>query len=235
MIRILKKYLCVLAAIPFLLASTISSAFEVPGFNGFAAGIGFSGAAVEIAGTETDPEGTAVSGKSLEELSHPVIFGEARFKSASRLGLTVGLDFIPGSANFVTESKTDTDLTSTIDGTNSGTSTVTGKMKNHATLYIQPTLSITDVFSVYLSAGYILAQVEADAKLVTSTNFVKRQVTNGTRLGAGIMTQHDNGFFVKLEGNVSDYEQLLFNTSEGTKVTANVETESATILIGKAF
>ena len=57
MTKILRNYLGVLAALPFLLAPTISGAVEVPEFNGFALGIGLTGASVHTRGTETDPEG----------------------------------------------------------------------------------------------------------------------------------------------------------------------------------
>ena len=60
--KILRKYLGVLAAFPFLLAPTISGAFEVPGYNGFAVGIGLTGASVHTKGTETDPEGSIGTG-----------------------------------------------------------------------------------------------------------------------------------------------------------------------------
>ena len=232
MTKVIRNYLGALAVLPFLLAPTISGAFEL---TGFAVGVGFTGAAVEIVGTEKNPEGTSVSGKSLEEMQYPFVFGEARFNIRDRFGVTLGLDFIPGEADFVAESKADSDLDGTAGTTTTGTSTVNGTMKNHTTLYIQPTLSLTDVFSVYLSAGYVAVQVEADAKLVTSTNFVKRQVTNGTRLGAGVMAQGANGFFVKLEANATDYDDVSFTTSESTTVSANTDTEGASLLIGKAF
>jgi len=228
----IRKYLGVLVALPFLLAPTISGAFE---FTGYAAGIGYSGAAVDIAGTETDPEGTKVTGKSDEALDYLSVFAEARFNVRDRLGLTVGLDFIPGSANFVTESKTDTDLTSTIDGTNSGTSTVTGKMKNHATLYIQPTVKLTDVFSVYLSAGMSTMDVEANAQLVTSTDFTKTIASDGTHFGVGVMADLANGFFVKVEGNASDYDSVTFTTADSTTAKAELDEESVSLLLGKAF
>ncbi len=236
MTKVIRKYLGVLAMLPFLIAPTISGAFEVPGFNGFAAGISITGASVHIDGESIDPEGTSVKGKSRESMGYPSVFGEARFNVANRLGLTIGLDFIPAKAEFVAESKEDTDLKATADGAaTSGTSTVTGYLKNHTTLYIQPTVRITDMFSVYLSAGLTVARVEADAKLITSTNETKNDVIQGSRFGFGVMGQNDDGFFVKVEGNVVDLGSARFSTADSTRVIADTTAESVSVLFGKAF
>ena len=237
MTKILRKYLGILAALPFLLAPTISGAFEVPGFNGFAVGIGFTGAAIHVDGTETDPEGTK-SVKKIHDskgLEYASIFGEVRFNVIDRLGLTLGISTIPGDHQFVTETKPDTDLTSLAGGTNTGVSTVTGKLSGLYTLYIQPTVRLTDVFSVYLTAGISTMDVEANAQLVTSTDFVETVVVDGTRFGVGVMAQGANGFFIKLEGNASDYESVSFTTSDSTVAKAELDEESVSLLLGKAF
>ena len=123
MTKILKKYLGVLAALPFLLASTISGAFEMPGF---AVGVGLTGASLHTRGTETDAEGIGGNGKVYDSttMQYPSMFGEVRFNIIDRFGLTLGASVIPGSAQFVSETKPDQDLTSTSGGTTTGTSTV---------------------------------------------------------------------------------------------------------------
>ena len=234
MIKVIRKYLGVLAALPFLLAPTISGAFELPTF---AVGVGLTGAAVHVRGTETDPEGTKnpkkiYDSKGLEYLS---IFGEARFNVKDRLGLTLGLSVLPGDAEFVTESKPDTDLTSEAGGTNTGTSTVKGNVSGHATLYIQPTVRVTDMFTVYLTAGVSRMDVEANAVLVTSTDFVKSVKSNGTHFGGGVMAEMGNGFFIKLEGLASDYDDVSYTTSDATTAKAELDSESVSFLLGKAF
>jgi len=232
--KILRKYSGVLAALPFLLAPTISGAFELPTF---AAGVGLTGASVHTTGTATDPEGTRETSKIYDSaaVEYVSIFGEARFNVVDRFGLTVGLSVIPGSAEFVSETKPDTDLTSAAGGTNTGTSTIKGTIENYVSAYIQPTIRITDVFSVYLSAGISHMDVEGDAKLVTSTNFVKSDSSQGTHFGAGVMAQHDNGFFMKLEGTSSDYESVTYTTSDASVAKAEIDGESVSLLVGKAF
>ena len=55
-----------MAALPFLLAPTISGALEVPGYNGFAVGLGLTWCIyTHTLGTETDPEGTKNNEKDL--------------------------------------------------------------------------------------------------------------------------------------------------------------------------
>ena len=67
MTKVIRKYLGVLAALPFLLAPTISGAIEIPGYNGFALGIGYTGASLHTRGTETDPEGNKNAKKICED------------------------------------------------------------------------------------------------------------------------------------------------------------------------
>ena len=237
MTKILKKYLGVLAALPLLLTPTISGAFELPGYNGFAVGIGLTGASLHTRGTETDPEGVKGNGKVYDSTSmqYPSIFGEVRFNVIDRLGLTLGASLIPGSAEFVKESKGDTDLTSTSGGTSTGTSKVTGQISGFAKVYIQPTVRVTDVFSVYLTAGISTMDVEGKAVLVTSTDFTKTITSDGTHFGVGVMAQGANGFFIKVEGNASEYDSVTFTTADSTTAKADMDEESVSLLLGKAF
>ena len=237
MSRILKKYLGVLAALPFLLAPTISGALEVPEFNGFALGIGLTGASVHTRGTETDPEGLKETKKVYDSkgVEYPSIFGEVRFNIIDRLGLTLGVSVLPGSAEFVKESKPDSDLTTTAGGTNTGTSTVKGSLSNFTKIYIQPTVRLTDVFSVYLTAGISTMDVEGKAVLVTSTDFTKTITSDGTHFGVGVIAQRADGFFIKLEGNAVDYDEFTFTTSDSTVAKVDVDEENVSLLFGKAF
>jgi opacity protein-like surface antigen len=237
MSRILKKYLGVLAALPFLLTPAISGAFELPGSPTFAAGIGLTGASVHTLGTETDPEGTTNDEKIYDSaaVEYVSIFGEARFNIQDRFGVTVGLSVIPGEAEFVTETKPDQDLQDVATGLATGTSTVTGTISEHVTLYIQPTVRLTDMFSVYLTAGISTMDVEADATLVTSTNFTKSVSVDGTRYGVGVMAERADGLFIKIEGNASEYDNVSFTTSDSTVAKADIDEESISVLIGKAF
>ena len=241
MIKIIRKYLGVLVALPFLLASTItiSGAFEVPGFNGFAVGVGLTGASLHTKGTETDAEGTVHAGnvKDSKAMEYASIFGEVRFTVADRLGLTLGASIIPGEAEFVKETKPDTDLTDVAaEGTpTTGTSTIKGKISNFQKIYIQPTVRVTDVFSVYLTAGLSTMDIEGNATLVTSTDFNKTIASDGTHFGVGVMADLANGFFVKVEGNASDYDGVTFTTADSTTAKADMDEESVSLLLGKAF
>ena len=237
MTKVVRKYLGLLTALPFLLASTISGAFEVPGYNGVAIGIGLTGASLHTRGTETDPEGLKETKKVYDSkaVEYPSIFGEVRFNIVDRLGLTLGASIIPGSAEFVKESKQDSDLTDKDTAITVGTSTVKGSISNFAKIYIQPTVRLTDMFSVYLSAGMSSMDVEANAVLVTSTDFKTSATSHGTHLGVGIMADIQNGFFIKLEGNASDYDSVTYTTSDNTTAKVELDEESVSLLLGKAF
>ena len=237
MTKILKKYLGVLAALPFLLVPTISGAIEVPGYNGFAIGIGLTGASLHTTGTETDAEGFKDTQKIYDSsaVEYPSIFGEVRFNVIDRLGLTLGASLIPGTAEFVKESNPDVDLTDKDSSSSTGTSTITGTISSFQKIYIQPTVRITDVFSVYLTAGISTMDVEGDAVLVTSTDFKKTITSDGTHFGVGVIAQRADGFFIKLEGNASEYDSVSFTTADSTTAKAELDEESVSVLLGKAF
>ena len=91
------------------------------------------------------------------------------------------------------------------------------------------------MFSVYLTAGISTMDVEGNAVLVTSTDFVKTIASDGTHFGVGVMAQGANGFFVKLEGNVSEYDSVTFTTADNTTAKADMDEESVSVLLGKAF
>ena len=84
-------------------------------------------------------------------------------------------------------------------------------------------------------AGMSSMDVEANAVLVTSTDFNKSVTSDGTHLGVGIMADIQNGFFIKLEGNASDYDSVTYTTSDSTTAKVELDEESVSLLLGKAF
>tara|TARA_B100001996_G_scaffold335181_1_gene285743 strand:- start:97 stop:573 length:477 start_codon:yes stop_codon:yes gene_type:complete len=153
------------------------------------------------------------------------------------IAVTVGADYVPLDAEFVAEQKTDTDLVdkSAAGATNSGTKKVNAELQDHMTLYIQPTFILSDAQSIYLSLGYSKADVEADVDLVTSTDFTKSDSLDGIRVGIGTQKYLNDAFFVRLEAQYADYEEVSFTTSDSTKVTAEPELLGATASLGINF
>ena len=231
MTKTIRNYVATLVALSFLMVPTLANAE----FLGYSMGITAQGGAAEVKAFETDPEGTKKDGLAKEEVIFPSLFAEIRYGLNDRLSVAVGLDLLPGSAEFVQESRVDTDLIDKDSSANSGTSKVTGKFKNQVTLYIQPTLHITDAQSVFVTAGVSSADVEADADLVTSTNFSKDASIDGVRLGLGTMRTLDDGWFVKLEGYWTDYDGVKFTTSDSTTVEANPEIWVGALSVGRSF
>ena len=77
--------------------------------------------------------------------------------------------------------------------------------------------------------------VEGKAVLVTSTDFTKTDTSPGTHFGVGVMAQGANGFFIKVEGNASEYDDVTFTTADSTTAKADMDEESVSVLLGKAF
>ena len=232
MTKTIRNYIAALAALSFLMVPTIANA----DFLGYAMGVTVQGGAAEVKAFETDPEGTKKDGLAKEEVIFPSLFAEIRYGLNDRLSVAVGVDLLPGSAEFVQETKADTDLIDKDSSANTGTSKVTGAISGFAKVYIQPTVRLTDVFSVYLTAGMSTMDVDVDADLVTSTNFNKTATSDGTHFGAGIMAENANGFFMKVEGNASAYDSVSYTTSDSTVAkVSNLDEENVTLLIGKGF
>ena len=105
-------------------------------------------------GTETVSDGGAGNtntGSQDQDVTVGSIFVEGEMDN----GWVIGLEYIPVSAEFVSSSKTQTNITSAAGATESKTQKVEGDLDNHTTLYIDtPTY-----MGLYLSAGVMSIDV----------------------------------------------------------------------------
>ena len=115
-------------------------------------------------------------------------------------------------------------------GTNSGNVEVSG----HTTLYLRPTVNISDTFSVFATYGVITADAESQIKSVSSTDKTVTQTIDGEKIGLGIRRNGDAGF-VQIELSETDYDPISATTSNSTRVTADIDTQAITLSLGKSF
>ena len=113
------------------------------------------------------------------------------------------------------------------------TNTVKASFEDHTTIYAN--INITE--SAYLKLGYVMADVATQENLGTGGAYPNVD-TDGYTVGVGIQHTADNGLFVRLEGTVSDYDDVSANnTNEADKKIAikNMYGAAASIKVGKSF
>ena len=118
MIKTIKSFFGVLAIMSVILINPTVSKADL---GGLSVGATWTLAGIDTDGKETDPEGTIVNGGVSETAQIPSVFLQYTHVMDGNFAVTVGADYIPMSAEFVAESKADTDLTSIAGGTTSGT------------------------------------------------------------------------------------------------------------------
>ena len=203
-----------------------------------------AGISLSLAGIDTtvkddvDSNGTIDTTKDISNtVGIPSIFIEGSNTFGNSGVITVGIDYIPMSAEFDSRSTTqesskakgsgDSPQTS---GTNKGTVDVDG----HMTIYVQPGRMLNDDTSVFITLGYVKADVETDVQSISSTNKVVSDDLEGTKLGIGIKKGLGSNF-VKFEYAQTDYDPISVTTSNNTKVTGDIDNNAATLSFGRSF
>jgi opacity protein-like surface antigen len=147
--------------------------------------------------------------------------------------LVFGLDYIPFKGEIDARSKTDSDniTNSTIT---TGTNSIKVELKNHATLYVQPTYKINNDTSWFFKLGYAQADVQASGASLSSTINTK-DTMSGPVVGLGMQQNINKDFFVRFEANYTDYDTVSYTNTGGTTVSAEPTMYSAKISLAKRF
>jgi len=199
--------------------------------EGTSIGIKFSNANMEASGSHTTnstTSGSLGSGGAAVSASDDADFNMASFfveKSidTGALTMSVGLDVIPMSAEV-----------DKLDGGDGFDATVT--VENVITAYIQPTFG-----NVFVKAGYTMGDVDitdvsrqATNAGTASTDGDQSKDLEGFMYGAGIQVDLDAGF-VRLEGTVTDFDEISHTNSNGKVVKADSELTLISLSLGKSF
>jgi hypothetical protein len=155
---------------------------------------------------------------------------------AGMMSLTVGAEFIPVNASLATAVNVDTDtLAAAADIDQVVTNRVSADLANHMSVYIQPTINISDTTSVFGTLGYSEADVDVTASTQTSTSFTKGLTLEGIRYGIGIRHYASDSMFVQVEAYVAEYDTISATTSDSTKVSVDADDTVGQVTIGKTF
>ena len=155
---------------------------------------------------------------------------------AGMMSLTVGAEYVPVSATLSTAVNSDTDSTdkdTPIDQT--VTNRIKAELDNHLTVFIQPTVNVSDTLKVFGTIGYSEANVEIKGQTQTSTAKNYSPTLEGVRLGLGARYYVQGGMFLQVEGYQVDYDTISGTTSDDTKVTVDADDQVLQVTIGTTF
>jgi opacity protein-like surface antigen len=215
-----------------LLASSTSLMAQSKSFEGTSIGIyagtygaAVNGSVVTGAGVSTSETNTGAIGKvgmiAGADLSYTFATGSNGF-------IALGATYIPTEAKF---GSGDTNA-----GTNNTAATVSGKIKDPYSIYIQPGYAVNKDSALYAKVSYLEAKFD-----VTSSATITQQPgnLNGWGYGIGLKTMLTSNSFVQVEGNYSEYDTLTAKyTATGGQtntVTAKPKVAQGLVTIGYKF
>ena len=207
-------------------------------------GIGVSGniASVSAEGTETETANTGTensvrSATAGNDFAFGSIFAEYNFGDSERF--TLGVDWIPGSADVNSKNISRTDASSGHAETNEqmGTRTANAEISDHITYYAE--LGIAG--GVYAKAGFAQVDIKtkdtfADADVnASAVGSYPDKTLDAWTYGLGYKGSFGTNGFFKVEGYVIDYDTYKASSGTDNTVTANLDVVGAALKLGYKF
>ena len=225
----MKKTFAILA-VPFLFASQPVFAAQnyAKNFSGIAAtvGLGLAAAQSRISVLD-DAHGGADTSDDLGENYHTLTLGLSALKEVSD-------NFLLGGGISYDANGSRTGKSRTFLGSDFYTTT---KIKNHFSVYVQPTYSINESTAFFAKVGYHNARV--------SINDINGQVffnglsygnnVSGVGYGIGLMTMLNKNLFLKIELEKVDYNRINIPFEAGHVTTYSLSTSSGIFSVGYKF
>jgi len=210
-----------------ILISTI-----LAGFFAFSAsadtniGVSISVANMDASGTHTPNQGGQVNHAANADFEVASFFVEKEV-DLGPISVAFGVDLIP--------------MTAEVDKIGGGTGfDATVEVGNLMTAYIQPMVNAGSM-TFYLKAGVSSADLDitdisrqATTAGTASTDTDQSKTLDGTMYGAGIQADMANGF-IRLEGTVTDFDEISHTNSNSKVVKANSELTRISLSFGKSF
>ena len=189
-----------------LLLTLFGSSYALAEFT-----VGVSGgiALIEASGTEIEGEE-----KNSKDISHvtPMASIFVEYNNVMETGLSVGLDYIPYSADVSDKTKKRTDKENSVTGTATETSTTRNQsaqaeLDQHFTLY-----GTYPVGPMYIKAGYVQVDLNTVETLGTGAKYGNETV-NGVLMGFGFENEISDGLVGRLELSHTNYDDVTFTSS----------------------
>ena len=215
-----------------LISTILAGFFAFSASAGTNIGISISAANMDATGSHTTNSSSGGSGGDAVNASGNADFEMASFFleqeiDAGGLSFAIGLDMIP--------------MTAEVDKLGGGDGfDATVEVGDLMTAYIQPMFDAGGM-TLYLKAGVSSADVDitnisrqATTAGTASTDTDQSKTLDGVMYGAGAQTDFGGGF-VRLEGTVTDFDEISHTNSNGKVVKADSELTRITLSVGKSF
>ena len=224
----MKKIIVIVLAVSSIFFLTVTKTLAE-----WSAGVSASVGHFKATGQETEDGeiNKTVSTNLLEgKFSYPTLFVEYNTGLVS-----VGLDYIPGSVETTEQARTDINIGDSAGVGNDGlgaaiTNKASVELSRHVSLYALVPIMDTGAF---IKAGVSRMNVKTKESLATGSTYPDTNMRGGS-LSLGYQYDFDAGF-IRAEVGVSEYDTVSATSSNGHKVTADVDGEWARISIGKTF
>ena len=224
-------------------ASLLLASVSIPALaDNYNIGLSGSYGKFEADGSQTK-DGVKKNQSGDAEFPFASIFVEYNKTMSKEWDVAFGLDYIPFSTEIDDRSGADTggDLTG-VDGdllrnpSVAGTKSATLELKNHATVYIQPSYNLGNGLSLFGKVGYSHADLKITSRnTATGSNLNKEDDLEGYLVGIGVQKNIDKTMFVRFEANYTDYDTVTYTNTRGTVFAADPELWTAKISVGKSF
>jgi len=224
----IRNLLIAVIAITSLSTATFAGSFGV-GATGSFASIGGEG-------TESDKDGSTDTSGRTASARNNVMVGSifAEYTMDSFLGMTLGVDWIPGEADINSSKLSRVDSGSLDSTSDNGTRTANASIENHTTYYAEVPFGGN---GVYGKAGFVQMDVTTSETLLNSTVYGNTNV-DGVLFGVGYKADLGTSSFYKLEGSHTAFDSLTLNdnvTDKGNKIKADLDVTKITFGLGFKF
>ena len=193
-------------------------------------GLSMALANVNADGSETMKDSGKVNKIEASETTPiPSIFAELAMDN----GFGIGIEQVSGSADISSTVNTRTDDDAETTGDNKASAEIDGL----TTMYIMKTFDS----GFFVKFGNSSTTVNTKEVLATGSTYANKSI-DGKMYGLGFTRTNDNGVFLRVTGEVTDYDTLNLTSEVADAVTAttntikaDIDTVAAKLSIGKAF
>ena len=223
-----------------ILLSVFLGAFLFTSVQAGSIGFGISGnvGTISAEGTETEASNSGTdnsirSATAGNNFGFGTAFLEYNFGDSERF--TIGVDYVPGTADVNNKSLSRTDVTADGNEANQqdGTRTANAEISDHITYYAELVL----IEGFYVKAGMAQVDIKTKDSYTTGTyGLYPDKTLDATIFGLGVKGDlGDGNLFYKLEGTYHDYDTFSATSTTSNTVSASLDGYNGKLAIGMKF
>ena len=198
--------------------------------DGFAVGISGSLVDIEASGKHTlrTSGKTDATGAADNQTGIGSLFAEYTWNN-----ITLGVDYIPGSAD-ISNSVKQRDDTDFQDGDTTAGTSVSNKaqavIEDHYGVY----LSYPLYESFYAKLGFVQADIITNEDLGTGSSY-GNETLDGYQFAFGVKSEMANDLFIKTEFFVTDYDDIKLTSDGSNTVEGDIDVRGVSLAVGYQF